>query len=262
MSNKFNNPEVRVGATSSKHIFYGIQIKGWDKEKAPSEIGIFDNFLCFGTNWLGIEDIYFLLEIYNDYSPLWLITEMYYAQDLIDSPSEYEDDALDYNTPLCDWGADYELKVEEITLVEKKQIYKGAGADCMKMEGISKTLDEKGKFYFLKMNGLLLGYDFLYGNSAEEYYETFCPTEEIPHDEILIKLSPFPSEKDVAHKDFFSKISQGKYYKNRAAVADNFCPVAIFPSLKRIKEEVEKWPDIVSNEIEIMEIVVNCKSTK
>jgi len=46
------------------------------------------------------------------------------------------------------------------------------------------------------------------------------------------------------------------------AVADNFCPVAIFPSLKRIKEEVEKWPDIVSNEIEIMEIDVNCKSMK
>ena len=46
------------------------------------------------------------------------------------------------------------------------------------------------------------------------------------------------------------------------AVADNFCPVAIFQSLKGIKDELEKWADIVSNEIEIMEIDVNCKSIK
>jgi|TARA_Y100000310_G_C20573098_1_gene759052 hypothetical protein len=46
------------------------------------------------------------------------------------------------------------------------------------------------------------------------------------------------------------------------AVADNFCPVAIFPSLKRIKEEVEKWPDIVSNEIVIIEIDTDCKLMK
>ena len=44
------------------------------------------------------------------------------------------------------------------------------------------------------------------------------------------------------------------------AVADNFCPVAIFPSLKRIKEEVVKWLGIVSNEIEIIEIDTDCIS--
>jgi len=42
------------------------------------------------------------------------------------------------------------------------------------------------------------------------------------------------------------------------AVADNFCPVGIFPSLKSIKEELEKWPDI-GNEIEIIEIDTDCK---
>ena len=43
------------------------------------------------------------------------------------------------------------------------------------------------------------------------------------------------------------------------AVADNFCPVGIFPSVKSIKEELEKWPCIVSNEIEIIEIDPDCK---
>jgi hypothetical protein len=31
---------------------------------------------------------------------------------------------------------------------------------------------------------------------------------------------------------------------------------------KRIKEELEKWPDMVSNEIEIIEIDTDCKSMK
>ena len=239
-----------------EHIFYGIRlIEGED-------------ILCFDAEWLGTEDIYFFLENYNDYSPLWLTTEMYYVQDTIDSPPEYEDDALDYNYPLgghAVFGTDLtkeDCEAVEIILYEKKQIFKGPCLDWVKVKDTSEEFDKTGKSFILKMNGVLLGYDFLYGNPAEEYYETFCPTEEIPHDEILIKLSPFPSEKDVAHKDFFSKTAQSEYYKNRVAVADNFCPVAIFPSLKSIKEELEKWPDIVSNEIELIEIDTDCKSMK
>ena len=239
-----------------EHIFFGIRLSEGE------------DILCFGAEWLGTEDIYFFLENYNDYSPLWLTTEMYYVQDTIDSPPEYEDDALDYNYPLgghAGFGTDLtkeDCEPVEIILYEKKQIFKGPCLDWVKVKDTSEEFDKTGKSFILKMNGVLLGYDFLYGNPAEEYYETFCPTEEIPHDEILIKLSPFPSEKDVAHKDFFSKTAQSEYYKNRVAVADNFCPVAIFPSLKSIKEELEKWPDIVSNEIELIEIDTDCKSMK
>jgi len=237
-----------------EHIFYGIRLSEGE------------DILCFGTEWLGTDDIYFFLENYHYNSPLWLTAEKSYVQDTIDSPPEYEDDALDYNYPLgghAGFGTDLtneKLEAVEITLYEKKQIYEGPCLDWIKGEGISEKFDKKGKSFILKMNGVLVGYDFLYGNPAEEYYETFCPTEEILHDEILIKLSPFPSEKDVAHKDFFSKTAQSEYYKNRAEVAYNFCPVAIFPSLKSIKEELEKWPDIVNNEIEIIEIDTDCKS--